>query len=436
VVVDSRQVTPGVLFVALKGQKHDGHDFISQALGHGAIAVLAQRVPESCRGLAEAPDGPAFVLVDDTAQALQRLAGWWRRRFPVQVVGITGSVGKTSTKEVTAALLRRWFRVLSSEGNLNSEIGVPLTLLRLDGSQEKAVVEMGMYGRGEIALLAELARPQVGVVTRVEPVHLERVGSIEAIASAKAELVEALPADGVALLNADDERVAAMATRTVARPLLYGLSPTAELRAVEPTSHGLRGIEFDAVYAGRRDRVRTPLLGLHSVHIALAAIGVAISQDVPFDEACGALAEVEQGLRLVVVEGINGSTIVDDTYNAGVASMLAALSLLEELPGRHVAVLGDMLELGETEEASHRKVGRRVADVAQVLIAVGPRARWIAEEAEASGLPSEHVQWAATTEEAIALLERLLRPGDYVLVKGSRGMRMETIVQAIRLAEE
>jgi len=276
----------------------------------------------------------------------------------------------------------------------------------------------------------------VGVVTNVLPVHLERLKTIERIQEAKRELVEALPADGAAILNYDDPRVRAMSQATRARVRYYGMAPEAEVRAEEVVGRGLRGVEFTLVHGARRLRVRMPLLGVHCVHAALAAVAVGLAQGVELEEAVGALEQLSPSLRIVVEPGINGAQILDDTYNASPASALAALNLLSELGGRKVAVLGDMLELGSYEEQAHRLVGQRAGHVADVLVTVGTRAQWIADEARRVARPPARIVETRDRAEAIALLEQIMRPGDQVLIKGSRGMQMERLAQALRRERE
>ncbi len=431
VVVDSRQVVPGALFVALRGQKHDGHDFVLDAFVKGARAALVERIPDGEPAATTARPLP-MIQVKDTLLALQDLARYWRQRLGLTVVGVTGSVGKTTTKEVVTGLLEHRFQVLKNEGNMNTEIGLPLTLLKAAPQHEVVVLEMGMYALGEIRALARIAKPDIGVVTNVGPTHLERMGSIERIAEAKGELVEELPESGLAVLNYDDERVRAMASRTAAGVAYYGLDPRAAFWADGVQSRGLQGIEFDLRQGERWVHVRMPLLGLHSVHAALAAAAVGHRLGMSLDEIAAGLHEVSASLRLIVAAGINGSTIIDDSYNASPASTLAALNLLAELEGRRVAVLGDMLELGSFAEEGHQMVGRRAADVADVVIAVGALGALVGQEALASCKSPEAVFLAGTNQEAIQKLNAILRPGDCVLVKGSRGMRMEEIVEAIR----
>jgi UDP-N-acetylmuramoyl-tripeptide--D-alanyl-D-alanine ligase len=450
--VDSRTVMRGDCFIALPGERVDGHDFVGHALGRGAQVVLVHQEisTESFQDvqwldlrptmLAANPDGlaglmpdPCVIRVENTLAALQRLAAFWRAKFEnLRVVGITGSVGKTTTKELTAQVLGQRFHVLKTEGNHNNEIGVPLALLNLTPEVERAVVEMGMYMRGEIALLAEIAKPIIGVITLIAPVHLERLGSIENIALAKAELVEALPADGVAILNDDDERVRAMAAVSKAHVLTYGLTSHADFWADEIESFGLDGISFKVHQGEDSFPMRVPLLGRHSVHTALRAIAVARVEGMTWEEILEGFLIPAPQLRLTVVDGPYQSLVLDDTYNASLESTLAALNLLEDIGGGpHVAVLGDMLELGESEMQAHREVGCRAGTVAQYVICVGERAKWIAEEAVACGAERDHVWHVPDNASALAILHDQLHERSIVLVKGSRGMNMEEIVAGL-----
>src|SRR5918992_2874967 len=311
--VDSRRTSPGSIFVALRGEHADGHAFVTDALRAGAVAALVERPVELPDDMRSAPQ----VVVADALRALQELAAWWRSRYAVRVVGITGSTGKTIAKEITADVLSRGLTTLRNEGNLNSETGLPITLLRLEPRHEAAVLEMSMYTVGEIARLAEIARPEIGVVLAVHPTHLERAGSIERIAAAKAELPAALPHDGLAVLNADDPRVAAMAQVTAAPVRTFGLGPSAEVGASDIVSHGLAGTEFTvrAPWATRRIRSATP--GTHLVPHALAALAVADRLGVRMDDAAEALAAGSHAdHRMQIVEATSGATLVDDTYNA------------------------------------------------------------------------------------------------------------------------
>ncbi len=442
VVMDSREAVPGSLFVAHKGEKVDGHDFVAAAFAQGAIAALVDRpipgeyatidlrsaLPPS---LPLSASTPVCLVVEETITALQTSAKAWRARFPVEVIGITGSVGKTSTKELTHAILSSRYRTFKSPGNRNSILGLPLALFDLQKNDEKAVLEMGMYTTGEIATLCDMTSPKVGVVTLVGAVHLERAGSMDNIVKAKRELVEALPADGTAILNKDDALVMSMADHTQARIFTYGLDSNADLSASHIRSKGLEGVSFTLHYEGESMVVQVPLLGRHSVHTALRAAAVGLVEGLTWDEILRGLRNTAVQLRLVTVPGPKNSLIIDDTYNASPDSVLAALNLMHDLDGRSVAVLGDMLELGYLEEEGHRQVGRRAAEVARLLITVGRRARWMGEEAIASGLPADKVVMVEDAVTAVATLEELIEEKDVVLVKGSLGMRMDQIVNAI-----
>jgi UDP-N-acetylmuramoyl-tripeptide--D-alanyl-D-alanine ligase len=429
--VDSRHVIPGACFVALPGERTDGHRFVTEAVRNGATVAIVQRPVELPPDL-----DAALVQVADPLVALQELAAWWRGRFAVRVVGITGSTGKTITKEITADVLSRTLDVLRNDGNLNSETGLPMTLLRLEPAHQAAVLEMSMYVEGEIARLTEIARPEVGVVLAVHPTHLERAGSLDAIARAKAELPAALPDAGLAVLNADDPRVSAMRGVTPAVVWTFGLGPAADVRAEEVESNGLAGttFTFHAPWGTRRLRSATP--GRHLVPHALAAAAVAQWFDVPLDEVAAGLAAGSRAPhRMAVLDAASGATLVDDTYNASPVSVTAALEFLAETPipvgRRRLAVLGDMLELGPDQERLHREIGARAAEIVDGLVAVGERGRWIADAARAAGLAS--VATASDADDAVGVVERELGPavGDLLLVKGSRGIELDRLVAAL-----
>lgn len=443
-VIDSRLAGPGALFVALKGEQADGHDYVAEAFSRGAVAAIVERdvaveahvldLTHHVSHITPHELGlPLLLKVPNSLQALQQAAAFWRRQHNVRVVGVTGSVGKTTTKELIAAVLARRYVTLKSEGNYNNEIGLPLTLMHLTSEHERIVLEMGMYDVGEIADLARIARPHVGVVTIVGPVHLERARTMERIVQAKTELVRALPPapEGVAILNYDDERVRAMAQATQARVFYYGLSPEADLWADDIESLGLEGIHFHIHHGEETLYVRIPLLGQHSVHTALRAAAVGLVEGLTWQEIIEGLRTPSAQLRLVAVPGPRGSTILDDTYNSSPASAIAALNLLAELEGRKIAVLGDMLELGDYEQEGHEKVGMRALEVADVLIAVGRLGRIIGETALRWGMPAERVHVVRTNAEATALLNGMVTSNDVILVKGSRALKMEEIVNAL-----
>lgn len=430
-IIDSRQATPGSVFVALQGQAQDGHAFVMDALGHGARGLLVRADWQP-----PAPLGPgiAVVRVADTLPALQAWAQAWRGRFPVRVVGITGSIGKTSSKEVAAAVLARRFNVLKSPGNLNSQTGLPLSVLRLQPDTQVAVFEMaGGEWMGEITRLAEIARPEIGVITNVSHSHLANMGTMDRLAEHKAELIRALPPQSTAILNADDPYASAMRPLAPDRVIMYGLDPAADLWADEIDSRGLAGVQFTLHTGAEKLRIRLPLLGAHSVHTALRAAAVAVALGMNWRDILEGLQTLDQQqLRLIVVPGVNQTTIIDDSYNASPASSLAALNLLDELPEPHVAVLGDMLELGEYEHEGHLKVALRAAQVADELVVVGMLGRIIGEEALAAGMDRDRVFFAATNAQAVDHLRRVLTPGSHVLIKGSHGVHMEEIVEGLR----
>ena len=444
--IDSRQVIPGALFVALPGERVDGHTYVADAFRRGASLALIQHElaepartldlragfhPEALAGL----EPPFCIFVENSLTALQQIARFWRGKLDLRVIGITGSVGKSTTKEMIAEVLSTRYRTLKSPGNLNNEIGLPLTLLRLGAGYERAVLEMGFYVPGEIAFLCEISKPEIGVVTNIGTVHAERAGSQEAIARGKAELVEALPPapQGVAVLNYDDPWVRPMAGKTRARVFFYGLDPAADLWADEVEGLGLEGIRFRLHYQNEVLHVRIPLIGQHSVHTALRAAAVGLVDGLTWQEILDGLHHGHTQLRLVAVRSQSGALLLDDTYNASPESMMAALNLLDELDGDKVAVLGDMLELGPYEKQGHELVGVRAAEIADRLVTVGTRAHLIAASARNAGLRSSAITEFEDLDEAVAELQKTLKNTDVVLVKGSRGIHMDRIVAALEV---
>ncbi|MGE5550681.1 MAG: UDP-N-acetylmuramoyl-tripeptide--D-alanyl-D-alanine ligase [Bacteroidota bacterium] len=428
ICIDSRRVAPGDLFVAIPGERFDGHCFIPAAVAAGAVAVLASRP-------VEAAPGTGVILVPDTITALGALARCHRRRFRLPVVAVTGSIGKTSTKEMIASIGAVRHRVAKTPGNQNNEIGLPLTLLALEPADELLVVEMGMRGRGQIAALASIAEPTIGVVTNIGHTHLELLGTQAAIADAKGELLEALPADGTAVIPADDAFYRALSAKTKARLSSFGLSGEAGVRAERLALHA-EGSTFD-VTTPRRSKyeVRLTVPGRHHVLNALAAAAVA--------EALGySPEEVKTGLESYAPVGGRGSafrtaagwTVIDDTYNASPDSVLAALEVLKARPaaGRKIAVLGDMLELGPAALEGHQRVGRAAAHAGlSLLLATGDLAREFISGAVAAGFPATMARFYPDKNTLLADLGSLLREGDLVLVKGSRGMHLEEVVAGI-----
>ena len=448
-VIDSRQTIPGSLFVAIPGKKVDGHNFIGEAFKRGAsFALIQQHVDASYRTLdlrtVSSTDSylgvdfsiPLCLRVDNTIVALQQIARFWRRKLDLRVIGITGSVGKSTTKEMVAEVLSTRYRTLKNPGNLNNEIGLPLTMMRLSSGYQHAVMEMGFYVPGEIAFLCDIALPQIGVVTNIGTVHAERAGSQEAIARGKAELVQALPPaseGGVAILNFDDPWVRKMEEKTKARIFFYGLSPEADLWADHVEGLGLEGIHFRMHYQGETLHVRIPLIGRHSVHTALRASAVGLVEGMNWQEILEGLSQGHTQLRLVAVRSEGGALLLDDTYNASPESMLAALNLLDELDGRKVAVLGDMLELGPYERGGHEMVGLRAGQVADVLLTLGERAHIIAEAARRGNGKKRAILEFDELDPIVEWLRTNLTKKDVVLIKGSHGLRMDRITSALEM---
>ena len=461
VTVDSRTAGPDALFVALRGERVDGHDYVDQALEAGARGFIVARIPVGAGCIpptARTRSRTAFFFVaPDPLTALQRLAAHWRQQHGAEVIGITGSIGKTTAKEIVAQVLSAKLPVLKSEANLNTEIGLPLMLLRLTPSHRAAVLEMGMYAPGDVARLARIARPQLGVVTNVAPIHLERMHAIDRIARAKSELVAALPPTGLAILNGDDPWTRAMAQASgVAPAVLVGISPDCDFRAVELRAHGLEGLSFTLRADGRRIEMRTRIPGTHTLHACLAAAAIGRSLAMTWEEIQASLEQARLDERQRLLYGPESMLIIDDSYNAAPLSVQAALELLSSAPGTKIAVLGDMLELGPVEERAHRQVGECAAKVADWLVLRGPRSAWIAESARQRGFPASRVLQAETNAEAVEVVRTIVssepgaseakrartmqsanvEPGQAVewsvLVKGSRGLRMEEVVQGLR----
>lgn len=446
--IDSRQVIPGGLFVAIPGGQVDGHSYITQAFQAGAVAALIEHEIEEPFRLLDTRPGrwkeletqmqpPVCIMVENTVAALQKIAAFWRRKLTLRVIGVTGSVGKSTTKEAIAQVLRQRYKTLKSLANLNNEIGLPLNILRLTPGYQYAVLEMGFYVPGEIAQLCEIALPQIGVLNNIGTVHAERAGSQEIIAQGKGELVEALPPapEGIAILNYDDPFVRPMDRRTRARVFYYGLDPSADLWADKVEGMGLDGIRLRLHYRRETLFVRVPMIGRHSVHTVLRATAVGLVEGLTWDEIVHGLQESQAQLRLVAVRAENGALVLDDTYNASPESTLAALNLLEELKGRHVAILGDMLELGQYERQGHERVGARAAEVADVLVTFGVRAHLIAESARRAGMNKSAVHEFEEMDAMIAWLNKNLTGQDAVLVKGSHSLRMDQVVSTLEVAQ-
>jgi len=426
---DSRTIQTGELFVPLRGANFDGHDFLIRAYRRGAAACLSE---ETIAGF------PIPVIqVENTLTALGDLAAAIRQSLTVPVVAVTGSAGKTTTKEMLASILAQTGPGLKTEGNFNNLIGLPLTLFRWRPEHAWVVLEMGMSLRGEIARLAEIAAPQVGIITNIGPAHLEGLGSIDGVARAKGELFAALPSGGVAVINADDERVARLPVANGVRRLLFGLQNPAEVTASDVKSTvdtlSLRLELPDGAWP-----VTIKVGGRQNVMNALAAAAAAVALEVPSEQIVRGLEQfIPYRGRMEVFKLAAGIVLIDDTYNANPLSMHASLQYLAEAAGegRRIAVLGDMLELGEDAAEWHRKVGAAAATYADMLVVIGSLAEETAAGAQAAGMPLERIEVLSSKKAVVDRLLSCLQPHDRILVKGSRGMQMEKICQEIREAQ-
>ncbi len=437
VSTDSRMTRSGDLFVALRGERFDGHRFVADAFASGAVAVVVDRAWSEAYGDA-LPAGATALTVDDTLVALQELASWYRTRFDIPVVAVTGSTGKTTTKEMVAAALGQDLAVWKTTGNYNNHVGVPLTLFGIESTHDVAVIEMGMSHPGEIARLTELARPRVGIVTNVAAAHLESMRNLDGVAAAKAELVAALPPEGTAVLNADDPRVLAMAAGGPASVVLYGLSDDSDVAAddIEHTGASVRFTLRRTALVDEHVKVEIWIPGRHNVHNALAAIAAAVVLGVPASSAVAGLREFRAGsMRMEIVQA-GSVTVLNDAYNANPASMTAALETLVEMAGARptAAALGDMLEMGEGSGDAHRAVGVRAAELGiGRLFLYGSEIRALAKGAIDAGMSPERVRIHEDKGTLARDLLGSLECDAVLLVKGSRGMRMEEVVESLVL---
>ncbi len=428
IVTDSRAAAPGAVFVALKGERHDGHDFVGAALSQGCEAALVEHVP---------PGVPRerCLVVPDTLTALGDVAGWTRQRQGWLVVGLTGSTGKTTTKEMIASICasaRGADKVLKTKGNFNNLVGLPITILQAAGTEETAVLEMGMNRFGEIRRLARIAKPNIALITNIGLAHAAGVGGTQAgVARAKGELIEELAADATLVVNLEDEWVCRLARGFTGRKIGYGAG--GEVQAHWVRDLGADGVVFELSAAGARARVRLRLVGTHNVSNALAAAAVGLAMGFRVEVIAAGLEAVDvvDG-RMVVVRLRNGVTVVDDTYNANPSSVEAALKALRRFPGRPLVVLGEMLELGGESRRAHQQVGERAAALdVRLLVLLGEETKATAEAAVAAGLAPDRVHHCANHAEAAELVRRVWRSGDTVLVKGSHSLHMEEVVRLL-----
>jgi UDP-N-acetylmuramoyl-tripeptide--D-alanyl-D-alanine ligase len=434
VSIDSRTICAGELFFAIHGPRHDGHDHLAGAFERGALAAVVAESRVS--GIAQSARERCLV-VDDTLRALHRLATAVRVGWGKKIAGVTGSVGKTTTKEILAALLGAKLRILKSEGNFNNAYGLPLTLFRLEEEHDAAVLEMGMSRRYELQELAAIAKPDVGVVTRVAPAHLEFFSGVEEIALAKRELIEGLNGRGsVAVLNADDALVAAFASHAPGQVLTYGIDNAADFRAEAIEDRGALGSTFIVVENGKRTRLELALPGRHVISNALAALAAASVWGIGAVEA----QDVFRGLHAPAMRGellrfSKGAAVINDSYNSSPAALHAMIKVLAATPDykRRILAAGEMRELGATSPELHREAGRAAAQTGEIdwVFGVEGDAAQIVEGAVAAGVPRAHTKVFTSSDDAAKFLADFVAPGDLLLVKGSRGVRMERVVEAL-----
>ena len=422
--IDSRSINAGALFFAVKGERLDGHDFVAMAIEKGAVAAVVRKDQ-----LGRFSDRSRLLAVGDTLVALQSLATAVRKLWGKPLVGVTGSAGKTTTKDAIAHVLASRFHVLKSEGNFNNHFGLPLMLLKLDPEHDLAVIEMGMSHAGEIRALAKIAQPEIGVVTNVAPVHLEFFDSLAAIARAKYELIESLPAKGTAVLNADDEYVSQFGRDFKGRVMMYGTKSIADVQAENIRPQGSGGSEFDLVIGGVREHAKLALVGEHNILNALAAIAVGVDRGLKPAEAVAALSTLSPSDKRGQVLQLDNITVINDCYNSNPKALHAMVDALTGIPAkRRIVVAGEMLELGPAAEDMHRSAGAHVAaKKIDVLLGVRGLAQAMVDGARQAGSRAEFV---ATPEEAGDWLAREAHEGDVVLLKASRGVKLEKALEA------
>jgi UDP-N-acetylmuramoyl-tripeptide--D-alanyl-D-alanine ligase len=426
--IDSRLSEPGELFFALVAERN-GHDFIGQAADKGASgAVISQKIIPPF-------DDFALIKVPNTLEALQILAQNTLREHPVKVVGITGSIGKTTTKEFTSALLSQLFKVLKSEGNFNNHLGLPLSVLKLEDDHQIAVLEMGMSHAGEINRLTQIAPPDVAVITNVQPVHLKFLKTMANIADAKREILEGMKANGTAVLNGDDPWIKKLSSSWKGEKVLFGITRNWDISAQNIQKLGLDGMSFELNYGGRGERITLPFFYDSMLSNFLAAVAVAFTFSVPVEPIIEQAAQLKpSAARGTVFLLENNKRLIDDSYNSNPAALKATLKSVAELPAkRKIAVLGDMLELGEDAAEYHFSAGKQVVESGfEILVTVGPLAKHMADGAREAGMPKDCIHTFDNSRGAAESLGKFLEQGDLILVKGSRGVKMECIIERLR----
>lgn len=429
VIIDSREVKPGAVFFAIKGERLDGHQFVAQALEQGAVGAVVSQVPENVTG--------ALIQVDDPNKALQKLASSIRDRYDVTLIGITGSAGKTTTKEMISALIGSERRVHKSWGNFNNQIGAPLCLDNMPDDAQVVVSEMGMNHAGEIAEIAGLMRPHVGVYTNIAPVHIENFANgIEGVAAAKRELLENVVPGGTVVVNNDNERVVGISKDFEGKRVTYGVENEADYRATNIRERGLLGTHFTLHAEGETRELDLVMPGRHNLDNLVAAIATARAVGIAWDGIERGIAEVKPAYHRGVIVPFNGAQIYDDTYNSNPYALARTLELMAqaEVSGRRIAVIGDMLELGEQELQFHRDAGKGIPKAIDVVIGVGNRSQALLDGARDAGFAEANLRHFTDAQAAGAFLRAFVQPGDLVLIKGSRGVGLDKAVAMLESA--
>lgn len=431
VTTDSRKVTKDNLFIPLIGEKFDGHDYIEQCFNAGAtVCLTSKQIPTVI--------GCSAILVDDTAKALRDLAAWYRRKFDIPVVGITGSVGKTSTKDMVSCVLSQQYKVLKTQGNFNNEIGLPLTVFNIDYSHEAAVIEMGMSGFGEISRLTAIARPHIAIITNIGVSHIEKLGSQEGILKAKLEILEELDKDGLVVLNGDDPLLSSLKGKLSFRTVFYGMNVGSDYTALNYQPKGEQGTTFEISVNDCLYNVEIPVPGIHNVYNALAAIAAGIEMKIPMEIIINGIKQFSPGNMRQSIINHNGIKIINDAYNASPQSMQAAINVLQEISSdsRSIAVLGDMFEMGDMSKDMHYSVGDFIKNKKiNYLVTVGQDSRMISQAVADYGNSQTEIHHFENNKEALKYILGIVMPGDYILIKGSRGMKMEEIADGIMKSE-
>ncbi len=429
--IDTRTMEKGSLFVAIKGERFDGHDYIEQAVANGAALVMVREgtiLPESV---------PA-IFVTDTLEALGKLAHEYRKLFKIPVIAVTGSVGKTSTKEMIAAILSAKYKVHKSKGNYNNDIGLPLSVLEMDEEHEVAVFEMGMRGFNEISTLSKIVNPDIAVITNIGISHIERLGSRQNILKAKLEVLDGMDENGIVILNGDDELLSGLKGLLTQKTLFYGIDENQDIWAYDLSSKGEEGVYFHVKTGGNDIELFIPAPGIHNVHNALAGIAVAESLNMSESDIRKGLENFSGEKMRLCIEEKDGIKFINDSYNAAPSSMTAALDVLCEIAGerRKWAVIGDMLELGDWATEAHRKIGRLVSKSGiEYMVAIGSLAKWYVEGANEDPATKTITKLFATALEAKSYIKTLVQKGDVLLFKGSRMIKMDVMLQEL-LSEE